>query len=151
MIMEQRVTVAASREEVWAFLLNVPEMSVLVPGVERVQPTSETSYEGRMGVKVGPVSLRFDVVVTIDQLDETNYTAAMIADASDRRVGGSVRAKMAMVLQEPAPGSTEMVITTDLNLLGRLGQFGQPVIKKKADQVLEEFAANLRTRLAANA
>lgn len=150
MIMEQRVRVQATRDKVWAFLLNVPEMSVLVPGVERVEPTSETTYEGRMGVKVGPVSLRFDVKVTIDQLDETNYTAGMIADATDRRVGGSVKAKMTMVLQEPAPGSTEMVITTDLNLLGRLGQFGQPVIKKKADQVLEEFAANLRAHFSAN-
>jgi carbon monoxide dehydrogenase subunit G len=73
----------------------------------------------------------------------------MVAEGNDRRVGGSVKAKMGMKLAEQQPGTTELRIVTDVNLLGRLGQFGQPLIKKKADQVLDEFAQNLRKKLSA--
>lgn len=149
MIIEQRLTVDAPREKVWAFLMNVPEMSQCVPGVSGVEATGENSYKGRMNVSVGPIRLGFDVAVNIEKLDNENYDAAMVAEGSDRRVGGSVKAKMGMRLGQPQPGATELVVTTDVNMLGKLGQFGQPVIKKKADQVMEEFAKNLRTKLAA--
>jgi hypothetical protein len=32
--------------------------------------------------------------------------------------------------------------------MGRIGDFGQPVIRKKADQMLQEVAVNLRKALA---
>src|SRR5438445_13713002 len=35
-----------------------------------------------------------------------------------------------------------------VSVLGRIGEFGQPVIKKKADTLLAEFARNLRSALA---
>ena len=48
----------------------------------------------------------------------------------------------------PAEHGTRLSIETDLTVLGKIGEFGQPIIKKKADSLLEEFAANLRTALA---
>jgi hypothetical protein len=35
--------------------------------------------------------------------------------------------------------------------MGRIGDFGQPIIRKKADQTLQEVAANLRKALPASA
>jgi hypothetical protein len=32
--------------------------------------------------------------------------------------------------------------------MGRIGDFGQPVIRKKADQMLQEVGANMRAALA---
>ena len=49
----------------------------------------------------------------------------------------------------PAEVGTRVRIDTDLAVLGRIGEFGQPVIRKKADALLEEFARNLRSALAA--
>jgi carbon monoxide dehydrogenase subunit G len=40
-------------------------------------------------------------------------------------------------------------MTTDANVMGRIGDFGQPVIRKKADQMLKEAAGALRKALAA--
>ncbi len=41
-----------------------------------------------------------------------------------------------------------MRIDTDLAVLGKIGEFGQPIIRKKADTLLAEFAQNLRAALA---
>jgi len=36
---------------------------------------------------------------------------------------------------------------TDLAVLGKIGEFGQPIVRKKADTLLEEFARHLRSVL----
>jgi carbon monoxide dehydrogenase subunit G len=48
----------------------------------------------------------------------------------------------------PVENGTRLAIETDLAVLGKIGEFGQPIIKKKADTLLEEFAANLCSALA---
>jgi carbon monoxide dehydrogenase subunit G len=37
-------------------------------------------------------------------------------------------------------GETELRIATDLAVMGRIGEFGQAVIKRKADQLMQDFA-----------
>ena len=70
----------------------------------------------------------------------------MRAEANDRRVGGGVRARLSMTLT-PDDGGTRLTVDTDLTVLGKIGEFGQPIIKKKADALLSEFARNLQTAL----
>ena len=46
------------------------------------------------------------------------------------------------------PKETELVVETDVNILGKIGEFGQPIIRKKADQMLQEFVENIKRQLA---
>jgi carbon monoxide dehydrogenase subunit G len=48
----------------------------------------------------------------------------------------------------PGPEGTSMEVKTDAQVMGRIGDFGQPVIRKKADQMLQEVGANMRAALA---
>ena len=48
-----------------------------------------------------------------------------------------------MQLHELGPAETELVVETDARLLGRLGEFGQPLIRKKADAMLADFTRNV--------
>jgi carbon monoxide dehydrogenase subunit G len=48
----------------------------------------------------------------------------------------------------PDEAGTRVRIDTDLAVLGKIGEFGQPIIRSKADKMLEEFAANLGAALA---
>jgi carbon monoxide dehydrogenase subunit G len=72
----------------------------------------------------------------------------MRAEANDRRLGGGIRARLILTLA-PVEIGTRVQIDTDLAVLGKIGEFGQPIIRRKADAVLEEFARNLRSALAA--
>jgi carbon monoxide dehydrogenase subunit G len=71
--------------------------------------------------------------------DEEAGTASVKADAKDSRVGGAIRATMALTLSEK-DGETELRIATDIAVMGRIGEFGQAVIKRKADQLMQDFA-----------
>jgi carbon monoxide dehydrogenase subunit G len=48
---------------------------------------------------------------------------------------------------EPQDGSTKIVMHTDASVLGKLGEFGQAVMRRKADQILQEFGRNLSREL----
>jgi len=63
---------------------------------------------------------------------------------------GAVKGRTTMELKELGPKETELVVETDVNILGKIGEFGQPIIRKKADQMLREFVENIKKQLAGN-
>lgn len=132
-------TVAAPRDRVWARLMDIPAAARCVPGVASVRPNGKDKYLGTLAVQIGPVRLVLDGDFAITARDETAGTASIRADAKDSRVGGAIRATMDLALSEKG-GETELRIGTDLAVMGRLGEFGQAVIKRKADQLMQDFA-----------
>ena len=144
---EHRVTIPAPREKVWQFLMQVPEVGRCVPGVTEVKPLTGDDYEGTMKVRIGPVALQLQGKLSIVERDEAGGRATMSAQAADRRAGGSVKARMQLQLEPKGASETDLVVTTDANVLGKLGEFGQPLIRRKADQTMEEFARNVKTAI----
>jgi carbon monoxide dehydrogenase subunit G len=151
-LIEHRITVPAPPERVWAFMMDIPAVSRCVPGVDGVARIDDTTYSGVMSVRVGPIQIRLDGRVILAERDEPARQARMDLQAADKRVNGAVNAKMRMQL---SPGETsdktDVDIRTDANVMGKLGEFGQAVIRKKADQIVQEFARNLSAAVAATA
>jgi carbon monoxide dehydrogenase subunit G len=137
-----------SPERVWDFVMDVPSMAKCIPGCDGVEDLGNNRYKAVVKIKVGPIGLSLASEISIIEKDEANRTAALLVEAADKRVGGAVKATMSMKLTPDGDGS-KLEVSTDANVMGRIGDFGQPVIRKKADQTLQEVAANLRKALAA--
>jgi len=137
----------ASPERVWAFVMDVPSVATCIPGCDGVEALGDDRYKAVVTVKVGPIALRLASEISIVDKNEAAMSAALRVEAADKRVGGAVKATMAMKL-EGYDGGTRLEVSTDANVMGRIGDFGQAVIRKKADQTLTEVAENLRKALA---
>jgi carbon monoxide dehydrogenase subunit G len=144
---EHRVTIPADRQKVWDYLMDVPSVGLCVPGVTEVKPLGGDDYQGTMKVRVGPIALQLEGKLSIVERDEGAGRATMSAQAADRRAGGAVSAKMQMQLESKGPSETDLLVTTDANVLGKLGEFGQPLIRRKADQTMSEFAKNIQAAI----
>lgn len=141
MKLRHRATLPAPPDRVWAILMDVPRVAACVPGVESVTPEGGDRYRGRFRVQVGPVRLALDGDVELTDRDDASGRAVMRANGTDARLGGGVRAVVALSL---VPGtSTDMVVDSDVQILGRIGELGQPLIKRKADEIMSAFASNL--------
>jgi len=149
MQLSHKITVEAPRAKVWSFLLDIPRVGKCIPGVERVESLGDNKFKGTVKQRVGPIGVTLEGTMTIVEMDESAGRAAMTAEGSDKRIGGAVRAKMTMSVRELSPSETELTVDTDANIAGRLGEFGGAVIKKKADQTMEQFAKNIRTEVGA--
>lgn len=141
---EHSATIAAPKDKVWAFLMDVPKVSQCVPGVQDVKPLDDQNYEGTLRVRVGPISLSLAGKISMDERDEAGGKATMTAQAADRKVGGAVQAKLGMQLEELGANEVKLTITTDANVMGKIGEFGQPVIRKKTEQMMAEFTENVK-------
>lgn len=144
MIIDQTVTIPASVERVWEFMMDVPAVSRCVPGVESVTEIDPDTYAGALKVKVGPIGVRLEGKVVMAERDVAARRARMELQAADKRINGAVNAKMTMSLIPAGSGDqTDLAIHTDAAIMGKLGEFGQAVMRKKADQIMAEFARNL--------
>jgi carbon monoxide dehydrogenase subunit G len=147
MIFTQECLVPATRERLWDFLMDVPAVSRCVPGIGNVEAVGQDTYRGSILVRVGPVRLSLEGTITVEEQDRDGWSARMRSEATDRRLGGGIRARMHLVLA-PDESGTRVTIDTDLTVLGKIGEFGQPIIRAKADTLLAEFARNLGSALA---
>jgi carbon monoxide dehydrogenase subunit G len=145
----QTAQIPVAREPLWNFLMDVPRVAQCLPGVESVSQIDETTYEGGLKVRVGPIALNLKGKILLEEKDKQNWRAALRAEAKDRMAAGAVNGKTSMVLKEIAPNQTELLVETDVNILGKIGEFGQPIIRKKADSMLKEFVENIKKQLTA--
>lgn len=148
MIIDQRISVDAPPDRVWDFMMDVPAVGACVPGVESVAAQADGSYLGVLRVKVGPIAARLEGVLKLAERDRDAWRARMDVQAADRRLGGTVSAKMTLQLEPREAGGTDVLMHTDAAVLGKLGQFGQAVIKRQADQLMAEFGKNMSRALA---
>src|SRR5262249_24843336 len=106
-----------------------------------------SAYKGGLKIQIGPIRLSLEGTITVEEADREAWRARMRAEATDRRLGGGIRARMSPALS-PAEGGPRVQIAADLAALGKIGEFGHPVSRKKADALLEEFPRSLGSTLA---
>lgn len=134
---------------VWAFLMDIPRVARCVPGAGEVEAIDPDRWRGSLRVRVGPVGLNLQGTVVIVEQDPVARTAEMRVEAADGHIGGALSARLTMrldPLDRPTP-ATGLTITTDAQIMGRIGDFGQPIMKRKADQIVREFAENIARTL----
>jgi carbon monoxide dehydrogenase subunit G len=124
-----------------------------MPGAEIVSVSDDQSeIEGRMRTKVGPISAAFGGRGKVVR-DASTYTGSVEGSGADKNSGSRVQMKLTYAL-EPSDGdkSTTTSIVAGVVLSGPLAQFGKgALINEIAAHLTQQFTANLRQRLAANA
>ncbi len=143
----QRAVIAVAREPLWDFLMDVPKVAQSLPGVEKVEQLDPDTYQGTLKIRVGPISINLQGKIIVEQRDRASWRATLRADASDRLAAGAVRAKTTMELKDLSATETELLVDTDVSIMGKIGEFGQPIIRRKADTMLKEFVENIKKQL----
>ena len=143
MKLENRCLVPASADKTWELLLDIPRSAPCIPGVQEVMPDGENRFKAVMQVRFGPVRLNFSGTISVLEQDKEKGEARFRVEAADRKVGGSIRADMTMQIIPLSPEESELVIVTDTVFMGKIGELGQPIIRRKAKSTLDDFARNL--------
>ena len=135
--------VPASREATWALVMDIPKAASCIPGIKDITPDGEDKYQATLQARVGPMGMNLSGTITVLSQDADAGEAYFLVEANDRRVGGGVKTNMSMKVTSKSADETELEIIADTTLMGRLGELGQPLIRRKARNTLEEFSKNL--------
>ncbi len=147
MKLENRCLVPADIQRTWELLMDIPRAAACVPGMEEVVQEEDGSYRASMRVRVGPMGLTLAGTLRVLEQDSAKGEARFLIEASDRKVGGAVRADLLIQLRSEDKNQTELVLNTDTTFIGRLGELGQPLIRRKANNTMQDFARNLAQQL----
>jgi carbon monoxide dehydrogenase subunit G len=153
--LEHRLAVTAPVDRVWVTLMDLPRVAACVPGTRDVTPLGGDRYRGHLRVGVGPIRLSLEGEIEVTERDDAARRAVLVARGTDARLGGGVRARMTITATTGAGGGSDggsvVAIDSDVQVLGRLGELGQPLMRRKADEVIREFAENLANLVGATA
>ena len=140
--------VPASREATWVLVMDIPKAASCIPGLKDITPDGEARYQATLQARVGPMGMNLSGVITVLSQDAESGEAHFLVEANDRQVGGGVKTNMSMKVTAKSPTETELEIVADTTFMGRLGELGQPLIRRKARNTLEDFSKNFSKLLA---
>jgi carbon monoxide dehydrogenase subunit G len=137
----------ASVETTWNFLTDPVQVARCLPGAAITNQVDERTHAGTITVKVGPVAATYRGTMRFDRLDAATRTAEIVASGQDVRGKGGADMRMTSRLVERAPGETEVFITSQVNVMGILAQFGRGMIQDVSDQIFASFVAAMRAEV----
>ena len=143
---EKEVEILAPREKVWNFIWDVDRFIACVPGCKEAK-TIETGklYSATMIEKVGPFRVEFPTTIEVLEREELTHIKAQ-ASGADNKIGSRMKLSLDVNLREQGD-KTVLGFVAGVDILGKLAALGHGIIKRKADQVLDEFAQAVKKRL----
>lgn len=143
----ERFEVQAPVERVWKYLIDPASVVQCLPGAELLESQDDRNFTGAIKVKVGPLAMSYKGKGTFTEVNDETHTVRMVGEA--REVGGSGSTKVTMVSTVTAldGGRSEVSVDADINLVGRIVQFGRGMIEEVSRQMFRQFATCMKSRL----
>jgi uncharacterized protein len=148
MEMDHSFTVPVPPDQAWDVLLDVERIAPCMPGAT-VDEVDGDVVNGRIKVKVGPVSLTYKGTAKFTERDSEAHVVVLEASGKETRGAGTASASVRASMVPDASGSgTEVTMHTTMNVTGRPAQFGRGVMVEVGGKLVEQFAQNLSKLIA---
>ena len=100
-------------------------------------------FKGKICVKIGPVTSKFNGEGRFEKLDAQNKE--MVLQGAGKDTGGKGSASMTMTVNlKEVDSATEVPSSIKLSITGKLAQFGSRMIVAVNDKLIEQFVAKFR-------
>jgi carbon monoxide dehydrogenase subunit G len=141
--------VAAPVAQAWPLLTNIERIAPCVPGF-KLSGVEADAYQGVMKIKVGAVQMSYDCAIRFVECDDAAHRAVISATGRELRGQGGVTATITSNLRADGDG-THVSVLTELNVTGRVAQFGRNILAEVSDRLVQQFVRKLETQLLAPA
>ena len=150
MRIENTVEVDAPLDRVWALVNDIPRVAPCMPGAALTGVVDDSTYEGTVAVKLGPLRMSYKGKVVVEEVDEANHSARLAASGRDTKGAGTARASVETRLEPAGDSHTRLLVTSDVQLTGKVASFGRGgAINDVATRLFGQFADCLRATLEA--
>jgi aerobic carbon-monoxide dehydrogenase small subunit len=139
--------IARPPEEVWTFFGEIARVVSCIPGASLTAPPAGDQIEGRMRVKLGPITANFAGRARIER-DDARRRGVIKGAGRDRAGGSRAVGEAEYTVEATDQGASRVALTIRALLLGPLAQFGRSaIVEDVVVRITETFARNLERRL----
>ena len=143
------VDIPASRETVFAWVIDPSKVSQCGPGVESIDVIDPTHFRATAKVGIGFITARFVVDL---EIEEAQAPDKAVIRAHGQAPGSAVDAVGRMNLVDgPEKGTTTMLWAAEVNIAGTLASVGSRLIEGTANKMIGQTFDCMRAKIAAEA
>lgn len=133
--------VPASPAVAWGVLTDLERIAPCLPGASLTGREGDR-FLGTVKVKVGPITASYKGEASFVSLDEEHGVAVLRAEGREQRGQGRASATVTATLAPQGEG-THVDVAVDLQIAGRVAQFGRGVLADVSAELMREFADRL--------
>ncbi|MGF1471138.1 MAG: SRPBCC family protein [Rubrobacteraceae bacterium] len=146
MKIQNEIEVSAPPDELFEILADVERVAPLLPGASIDEQEDEDTYKGTVKVKVGPITASYQGTLYFREIDYDNYRAVMEASGRETQGQGSAEATITAAVSG-SDSQSVLSLDTDMEVRGKVAQFGRGAIGNVSQKLLDQFARNLESQV----
>ena len=127
---------------IWKYMIDPSFMVKSVPGAELTEQLDERNFKGKISIKIGPVTAKFNGEAKFTKLEEADYELIMEGKGLDTSGKGGANMTMNIKLSALEEGGTEMQSSMSLSITGRLAQFGARMIVAVNNKMFDQWSTS---------
>ncbi|MDQ3997702.1 MAG: SRPBCC family protein, partial [Gemmatimonadota bacterium] len=139
--------VQAPVDRVWRYLVDPKQVVHCLPGAELTGDEGERVYLGKVKVKVGPVTASYSGRARLTEVNDAEHVVRMDAEGRESGGGGSAKLRMTSRVAQHPEGGAEVRVEAEVDVAGKIVQFGRGMIESVSKQLFKEFAGCVRAAL----
>jgi uncharacterized protein len=148
MLLHNEFVVAAPVERAWTILTDLERVATCLPGAS-LDGRDGDAYVGGVTIKVGPIAANFHGTARFVEQDDEARAATIVAAGKDPRGQATANATIRAWVEPDGPSRSRVLVDTDLDVSGRMAQFGRGVMADVSARLMNQFADNLSSLIAA--
>jgi carbon monoxide dehydrogenase subunit G len=137
---EKNLKLNQDPDMIWKCMIDPSFMVKSVPGAELTEQLDERNFKGKISIKIGPVTAKFNGEAEFTKLEESDYELTMEGKGIDTSGKGGANMTMNIKLSTLEEGGTEMQSSMSLSITGRLAQFGARMIVAVNNKMFDQWA-----------
>lgn len=149
MALSNEFVVAAGMDKTWALLNDLERVAPCLPGAAITGRDGE-DFLGEVKIKVGPIGANLKGTARMVETDESARRAVISMSGKDPKGGTATDATMRVQLEEVDATQTRVLLDTDLDISGRMAQFGRGAIADVSNRLIGQFTDNLGALVASD-
>ena len=144
---EEEFEVRAPVQKVWEYLIDPAKVVVCIPGAELLEALDERTFVGAAKVKVGPMTMSYKGRMKFTEVDEQGHQVRMVGEGREASGAGSAKVTMLSKVAPLDGGKALVVVNAEVDLVGKIVQFGRGMIEEVSRQLFRQFSACVKQRL----
>ena len=146
MKIQNEIEVSAPPDDLFEVLSDVERVAPLLPGATLEGKEDDDTYVGTVKVKVGPISVSYRGTIYFQELDHEARRAVMRASGQEINGQGSTEATITATVSG-SDSTSVLTMDTDMEVRGKVAQFGRGAIGNVSQKILDQFARNLEAQV----
>ena len=137
---EKQLKLNQNPDMVWKMMIDPSFMVKSVPGAELTELLDDRNFNGKISLKIGPVTAKFNGEAEFTKLVEEDYELTLEGNGLDTSGKGGANMTMNIKLAPIDDGGTELKSSMSLSITGRLSQFGARMIVAVNNKMFDQWA-----------